>query len=204
MRCANRLWNCDERPWVEIGGVFGDHTSMAGDNTRIGIAWALLLCVAAPISACHKDSGQDAAIQAAAMARAKAPVVARKGPTAAELTAGMTEAVVQGKSQVPIALKFELSQRPKVGQPLDINLALITQVEAAPVSLKVSGGEGLTLAPDMNEFDFPTVAAGEVYKSKLTVTPAGEGVLVLGITVSLKRDELSDVKVFSIPIIADP
>jgi hypothetical protein len=176
---------------------------MAGDNTRISIAWALFFCVAAAVSACHKDSGQDAAAQAAAMARAKAPVIARKGPTVAELTAGMTEAVAQGKSQAPVALKFELSQRPKVGQAVDINLALIAQVDAAPATLKISGGEGLTLAPDMNEFDFPTIAAGEVYKSKLTVTPSNEGVLVLGLTVSLKRDELTDVKVFAIPIIAD-
>jgi len=176
---------------------------MAGDNTRINIARVLLLCVAVAVSACHKDSAQQAAIQAAAQARMKAPVVAKNGPTVAELTAGMVEAAVQGKSQAPVALKFQLAQRPKVGQALDINLALIPQVDAGPVTMKVSGGDGLTLAADTNEFDFAAIAAGQVYKSQLNVTPTSEGVLLIGVTVSVKRDELTDVKAFSIPIIAD-
>ncbi len=53
-----------------------------------------------------------------------APVAVKKGPTAAELTAGMVEAASQGKSQWPVQLKFELQQRPTVGQPLEINVAL--------------------------------------------------------------------------------
>jgi hypothetical protein len=69
--------------------------------------------------------------------------------------------------------------------------------------MKVSGGDGLTLAADTNEFDFAAIAAGQVYKSQLNVTPTSEGVLLIGVTVSVKRDELTDVKAFSIPIIAD-
>jgi hypothetical protein len=37
----------------------------------------------------------------------------------------------------------------------------------------------------------------------VNVTPAAEGVLLLGVTVSLKHDELTDLKSFSIPLIAD-
>jgi hypothetical protein len=175
---------------------------MAGDNMRINIARVLLLCAAAAVSACHKDSSANPAVQAA-QPFAKAPAVPRKGPTVAELTAGMVEAAAQGKSQAPVALKFELVQRPKVGQAVEINLALIPQVTAGPVTMKVSSTDPLTLAADSNEFDFPEILAGEVYKSKLNVTPTGEGVLLIGVTVTVKHDELTDAKVFSIPIIAD-
>jgi hypothetical protein len=182
-----------------IGGVFGDHTSMAGHMIPVRIAAVLLLCAAA-LSACHKDESTNSANMAPVLP--KAPVVARKGPTAAELTAGMVEAAAQGKSQVPVALKFELVKRPKVGQPVDINLALISQVDASPVTIKVSGTDGVTVAA-ANEFDTPTAAAGEVYRYTVNVTPTAEGVLTVGVTVSMKRDEVTDVKVFSVPLIAD-
>jgi hypothetical protein len=203
MRCASRRSSCDETPRVEIGGIFGDHTDMAGDNMPINIARILLLCAVAALSACHKDSAADQAAQAVAQPRAKAPVAPRKGPTVAELTAGMVEAAPQGKSQAPVALKFELGRHPKVGLPLEIDLALIAQVDAGPVTMKVSSADPLTLAADSNEFDFPELTAGEVYKSKLNVTPTGEGVLLIGVTISVKHDEVTDVKAFSIPIIAD-
>jgi hypothetical protein len=174
---------------------------MAGYMTPLKGAAVLLLC-AAGASACHKDQGTDTASQPTPVTP-KAPVVARKGPTAAELTTGMVEAAAQGKSQVPVALKFEVVKRPKVGQPVDINLALIPQVDASPVTVKVNGTDGLTVAAEATEFATAGVAAGEVYRYTVNVTPTAEGVLVVGVTVSLKRDELSDVKVFSIPIIAD-
>jgi hypothetical protein len=165
------------------------------------IAAVLLLCAAAA-SGCHKDQGTETAGQPAPAAP-KAPVVARKGPSVAELTAGMVEAAAQGKSQVPVALKFELVKRPKVGEPLDINLALIPQVDASPVTIKVNGSDGLTVAAAATEFATASIAAGEVYRYSVNVTPTAEGVLVLGVTVSLKRDELTDVKAFSIPVITD-
>jgi len=186
-----------------IGAIFGDHTGMAGLKMRARNAPLLLLCAAAAVSACHKDSGADSASQQAPVVKPKVPVAARKGPTASELTVGMVEAAPQGKSQAPVALKFELLKRPKVGEAMDINLALLPQVDAGPVTIKVSGDAGLTVAPEANEFDIPLAAAGEVYRYTLNVTPTAEGVLVIAVTVSLKHDEVTDSKAFSIPIIAD-
>ena len=105
---------------VEIGAVFGDDAWMKMRLTRTE---ALLLCTAALLGACHRDSGSAPA--AASAPNAKAPVIAKGGPSAAEQTAGMVEAAVQGKSVLPAELKFELPQRPKVGQAQEIHLALI-------------------------------------------------------------------------------
>jgi len=42
-----------------------------------------------------------------------------------------------------------------------------------------------------------------VYRQTVNVTPITEGVLLVWVSVSLKHDEVTDVKTFSIPIIAD-
>ena len=48
--------------------------------------------------------------------------------TPQQLTADMVEAASQGKSQAPVTLKFDLLQRPTVGQPLEVALALLPQI----------------------------------------------------------------------------
>jgi hypothetical protein len=161
----------------------------------------LLLCAVALLSACNRDS--PAASNALPRPKPKAPVVSKTGPTAAEQTAGMVQAANQGKSQVPVELKFDLGGRPKVGQLLEINLALIAQIAASPATIQVSDAEGLTLAPGGNQFDIPSAEAGEVYRETVKVTPNAEGVLLVGVTVSLKHDDVTDQRAFSIPIIAE-
>ena len=169
--------------------------------TRIQV---LLLCaVAAALSACNRDSESPPQNGGVAHVTSKAPVVARSGPTAAEQTAGMVEAANQGKSQVPVDLKFDLGARPKVGQMLEINLALIPQIAASPASIQVNDADGLTVAPGTNQVDIPSAEAGGVYRHTVKVTPNAEGVLLVGVTVSLKHDEITDQRAFSIPIIAE-
>ena len=160
----------------------------------------VLLCTAALLAACHQDSGSA---PSAAGAPAKAPVAAKAGPSAAEQTAGMVEAAVQGKSVLPAELKFDLPQRPKVGQSQEINLALIAQVPGNPATIQVSGADGLTVDPTASQLDIPATEAGEVYRHTVSITPTEEGVLLLGVKVSLKHDEVTDAKNFLIPIIAE-
>lgn len=174
---------------------------MARRTPTLTIATMLLLAAAAMMNACHKDEGNTGA--PAVLVKPKAPVAPRAGPTVAEQTANMVEASAQGKSQLPVQLKFELTQRPKMGQALEINLALIPQIDGSPAIIKLIGGNGLTVPPDTSEFNIPAATAGEIYRQTVNVTPDAEGVLVLGVSVSLKHDEVTDVKSFSIPLIAD-
>jgi hypothetical protein len=174
---------------------------MARHTSKHMIAPVLLLTVAAMMNACHKDQAGTAA--PAAPVKPKAPVTPNLGPSVAEQTATMVDAPVQGKSQLPVQLKFELTQHPKMGQAVEINLALIAQIDGSPAIIKVTGGDGLTVPSEASEFNIPAAAAGEIYRQTVNVTPAAEGVLLLGVTVSLKHDELTDLKTFSIPLIAD-
>jgi hypothetical protein len=162
-------------------------------------ARVLVPCTLLLIGACHRDSGTPPPT-AAPTPHIRVPVV-KKGPTAAELTAGMVEAASQGKSDLAVQLKFDLQRRPTVGQPLDINVAVIPQIDADSAELQVAGGDGLTVAPGAAHFDLGAVEAGQVYRQSFTVTPGAEGVLLLGLTVALKHDDAADTRVFSIPLI---
>jgi hypothetical protein len=179
---------------IVIGGVFGDYRRMK--TVRV-----LALCLVAVLGACHQDSGTTN--QPKIAARVNVPVVAKKGPSAEQLTAGMVEAAAQGKSQLPIRLKFELKQRPVIGQPLDVDIAVMPQIDASAASVQVTGGDGLTVAPGAKQVDLPAMEVGQVYRQTVTVTAATDGVLLLGLTVSLKHDELTDSRAFSIPLIVD-
>jgi hypothetical protein len=182
---------------------------MAGDTSRTRkTPWRVLgaataLAVAILLTACQKDSGTATAPSSVPQPKPKQAAPAKKGPTVAELTAGMVEAAGQGKGSAPVDLKFELTRRPKVGQILEINLALIAQIDANPASIQVSGADGLGLDPGAEQFDIPMVEAGEVYRHTVKVTPNADGLFLMGVTIVLKHDETIDSRAFSIPIIAD-
>jgi hypothetical protein len=178
-----------------IGGVFGDHS-------RMKTARVVLLSTLTAASACHKDSGTPPQPTPAPHVN-RVPVAAKRGPSAAELTAGMVEAASQGKSQLPVELKFDLKQRPTLGQALDIDIAVIPQIDASAAGIQVSGGDGLTLAPGPNQIDLPAVEAGQVYRQSLKVTPTADGVLLLSLNISFKHDEMTESRAFSIPLIVE-
>ena len=164
-------------------------------------ARVLTLCTVAALCACHRDS--DAPHEPVPAPHISAPVVAKKGPSAAELTAGMVEAVSQGKSQLPVQLKFDLQKRPVLGQTLDIDLAVLPQIDAGAANILVTGGDGLTVVPGTGQIDFSAVEAGQVYRHSVKVTPTVDGVVLLSLTISLKHDEMTESRPFSIPLIVE-
>jgi len=172
---------------------------------KLGMTGArvLFLCAVAGLSGCNRDSGSTPAAPVVTHVKPKTPPAVKPGATAAEQTAGMVQASSQGKSQVPVELKFEIAQRPKVGQPLEINLALIAQISASPATIQVSGADDVSVAPGANQFEIASAEAGEVYRHTVSVTPNAEGVVLVGVTVVLKHDEMVDQRAFSIPIIAE-
>src|SRR5580693_10199674 len=160
---------------------------MAGKKLMMGTKALLLCATVMAVAACNRDSGSVPATTAVSHIKPKAPVAPRPNATAAEQTAGMVQAASEGKSSVPVELKFDIAQRPKVGQPLDINLALIAQIAASPATIQVSGADNVSV-DGAKQFDIASAEAGEVYRETVNVTPGAEGVVVLGVTVSLKHD----------------
>src|SRR5208337_4649243 len=120
-RCAPRRSSCERRRiWEIIGAMM---------NPRV-----LALCAVGLLAACHRNAGP--APQPTPAAQKQAPSAkAPAAKTPQQLTADMVEAASQGKSQAPVTLKFDLLQRPTVGQPLQIALALLPQLPAAAADI---------------------------------------------------------------------
>jgi hypothetical protein len=161
----------------------------------------LLLCAFGVVTACHGDSHQ-APIDTPTPHK-HAPFV-KRGPTPDEMTAGMVEAVTMGRSTVPVAVKFELGNRPTVGQPLDVVLAVMPQILAGPAVLTVTGSDALQLAAGFGPIEMPDVDPTQVYRQNVRVTPTLEGVQLLGLSVALNHDEISETRTFAVPIIVAP
>ncbi len=163
----------------------------------------LAFIAVALLAACNNDSTPSPV--AKLLPKLKfAPVPAKRGPTPDEMTAGMVEAVSLAKSSVPVGLKFQLTQRPAMGQPLEVVVAVLPEVAADSATLQVAASDGLQLVAGNTSREIPSIEAGQVYKESIMVTPTTEGVQLLTLTVVLKHDESSDTRGFSVPVIVAP
>src|SRR5258707_6552834 len=107
------------------------------------------------LAACHGEPNQAPAVTAAPAA--SAPAAVKRGPTPEELTAGMVEAVTVGKSTAPVAVKFDLPQRPSVGKRFEIVIAVLPQIAASSAVVQVTGSDGLQLAPNVPPIELPAL-----------------------------------------------
>lgn len=154
------------------------------------------------LAACHGESNQAPAVSVAPVARA--PAAVKRGPTPEELTVGMVEAVSVGKSTAPVAVKFDLPQRPSVGKRFEVVIAVLPQSAASSATVQVVGSDGLQLAPNTAAIEIPSLDPTQVYRLSIPVTPTLEGVHLLGLSVSLKQDDFAETRSFSVPIIVAP
>jgi len=132
------------------------------------------------------------------------PTAVKRGPTPEELTAGMVEAVTMGKSTVPVAVKFDLPQRPTAGQPVEVTIAVMPQIEADPATVAITGSDSLVLEPGSGPIEIPAVEPTQVYRHTVKLTPTAEGVQLLDLTVTLKHDEIVETRQFAVPVIVAP
>ena len=154
------------------------------------------------LAACHREPNQAPAVTPASAT--SAPAAVKRGPTPEELTAGMVEAVTIGKSTAPVAVKFDLPQRPSVGKRFEIVIAVLPQIAASSAVVQVSASAGLQIAPNLAPIEIPSLDPGQVYRLSIPVTPTVDGVHLLGLSVSLKQDDSAESRSFSVPIIVAP
>jgi len=159
----------------------------------------LTLCGTLVVAGCGGGSQPtDAGKPSAA---SSAPGGAKQARASAEQTVGMVSAVGIVKSTVPVALKFGLRGPPKIGEPLNIDLAVVPQVAADSAVVQVLGSDGLDTSAAGDSAPIDKLESGSSYKRSIAVTPTKPGVLLLGINVNLKHDEITESRAFTIPII---
>jgi len=160
----------------------------------------LLLAITGSV-ACHREPGGTPAAPAKPKPGVQASAPAARPANPQQLTAGMVDAVAQGKGQAPIDVKFDLLERPVRGQPLEIAIALLPLAAARSATVAVTAPDGLKLDPGEAQFEFPAVEPLQVYRHSIKLTPATEGLYLLTLSVSLQHDQTSDAHVFSVPIL---
>jgi hypothetical protein len=172
-----------------------------GDRTKAGLlAGVVALC----LSACGGGSDPAASNTPSQHPAARKPgAAAKKGPSVAEQTAGMVSAVTLGKSTVPVALKFDLGAKPRVGTPLAIDLAVLPQVPADGGKVSITSAEGFEPLPESAASPLDPMAPDEVYRRSIRVTPTKTGVLLLSLGVDLTHDEITETRQFTIPVLVE-
>jgi len=160
----------------------------------------LLMCASLCLGACSGESGGGTPtgphLHKNKSARAEKP-----GPTREEQTAGMVSAASPPRSAEIAELKFDIAARPEAGKPLEVQLALLPLTEAPSASLELSGSDGLTLPADQAVVNFNDIGRTHVYRSRVSVTPAAEGIYFLTAVVAFKNPDFTDTRSFTVPII---
>jgi len=121
--------------------------------------------------------------------------------TALEL-ADMVSAVSSGKAPTEVALKFALRERPVIGEPVDIDLALIPEHELEQVYATFNATDGLEIIKGgrMSQIEHPE--PGAPVSHTLTIVPKREGIFYVSATVLADSATNSTTHNFAIPVIA--
>ena len=160
---------------------------------RAAAALTLLLAV---LNGCGKTEHTGGA------PAARAPAI-KKPANAAELAlANMVSAVPLGKPSGDIELKFDLRARPVVGEPVDIDVAIITAQDLDRVYANFQAGEGLELTKGAKTAEIAHPAVGVPISHTLTVVPQHEGVFYVSAVVLADSATQSVTRGYSIPLIA--
>ena len=168
---------------------------------RRPIHYAPLVVVAALLSACGSSgtpgAGRPGAAPAHADSRGPAP---RSGEGA---DPDMVAAVSANGTGPPIAMKFRLQDKPTVGRPAQLVIALYAApgIDIGHVHGSLQPQDGLQLQSERS-FDIDALREGTPVQQQVTVVPQREGVLSLSASVVVDYENSSLARTYIIPLIA--
>lgn len=162
-------------------------------TARLG---AGILCLLIGVAAC--DSASDVPADTQTQAVSKRP----KNDKVASLAKHMVSAVSANGEKAEVDVKFELTQRPEVGKPLDISLVFIPGSALDRVYAKFAGADGLEVVKGEETEQFARPAVGAALTHTLTVVPKRNGIFSVQAVVLMDSDSESVSRSFSIPFIA--
>jgi hypothetical protein len=116
--------------------------------------------------------------------------------------ADMVAAVSASKTPGAVDVKFALSARPVVGQPVEIRLALTPVIELDRLYARFDASEGLDLVKGAETEHLDRPAVNTEVAHTVTVTPKSDGIFYVTAIVLSDSPTDSVSRVYSIPIIA--
>ena len=160
-----------------------------------------VVALAAVLAACGRGQEEVAADQPAPAATG-APGDAPATPPAVENPDDerMANAVVTGKTAAAVDLKYDVLAKPDVGQPFEVELALLPRVAADSLEVEVTGVPGLAIVSGA-AFKFDAVAAGSRHTAKVMVRADAPGLYYANVIARLVSKVQTDARTFSVPVV---
>jgi hypothetical protein len=159
---------------------------------------ALLVAAAAALAGCGSHSDGTAATQA------PLKTIGRKALNPADDTSHMVSAVAASKpSTLPVQLKFDLHDRPDIGQPLDIDLAIVPMSASVDrVAASIEGEDGLELLDGGQIAPTDHPPEGVPIRHSVKVLAKREGIFTLHAVLTVDASGQSSTGSYSVPVIA--
>lgn len=170
------------------------------DSMRIGAVGRVLAIVAmaAGLAACGRGEDEAAAGTGAAAGAAKRD--GRAAPAESAEDPRMANAVATGKVGAPVDLKYDVLARPDVGQPFEVELALLPRLAADALEVEVTGIPGLTVVSG-GATRFDGVTSGERYVVKALVQADAKGIYYANVVAKMITQVQTEVRTFSVPLV---
>lgn len=140
---------------------------------------------------------------AEAEAQARAALAAKKAAAAAKAadpTATMARAVATSKPEAPIDLKYEILVKPIVGEPVEIELALIPTATGDAMSAVIAASAGLSVSGDLNP-NFNDVKVGEAVRTRFFAKADKEDVFYITVATTMHAAGIPNTRTYAIPIL---
>jgi hypothetical protein len=167
-------------------------------------AWIVARNFALSVAAATAFAGCGSHSDGTSATRAPAKPIVRKGLNPADDTSRMVSAVAASKpSTLPVQLKFDLHDRPDIGQPLDVDLAIVPMSASVDrVAGTLEGEDGLELLDGGQIAPTDRPVEGVPIRHSVKVLPKREGIFTLHAVLTVDAAGQSSTGTYSVPVIA--
>jgi hypothetical protein len=152
----------------------------------------LILVVLASLAGCEGEEAKQASADTAAPSR----------PRQADPTAEMVTAVSGATERAPVELKFHLADRPELGKPFDVEIAVVPVGDIDRVAASFHVGPGLELRNGEQMAAIQNPEPNTPINHKITLVPQQDGIFFVSATVHVDAPTESLTRTFTFPIIA--
>jgi len=151
---------------------------------------------------CSRKSDEEAAAALAPDKARPSAVVAGTANTrpVVDDESRLANAVASGKTSAPVDLKYDLAAKPEVGQPFEIELALLPRLPADALEVEVTGMPGLVLVGN-GAMKVEAVRGGATYTHKVLVRADAAGTYYVSVIAKMITQVQREVRTFSIPVV---
>lgn len=159
---------------------------------KSAIVAALLLAAAVTLVGC--DFGESGSAKSVSGAPVRKPVTGESEMVAAVSAARAERGLVD--------MRFTLEKRPKVGEPVDIEVSLVPAVALERLFVRFQPIDGLQVVSGGQTEQLESVPAGVPIGHKVTVLAKADGIFYINAVVIGDTEKESISRTYSIPLIA--